>query len=462
MRRRYDRPQSRSLFRAHHSAFIVCFLVFLFSLSICVSFGNAWEKSKPKIQEWQINGILGALDDGYTEVKQTAFEKLGEFSSKDLRAFPKQSEEIGKRAIDTIKKSEKEDFNLRYSAVRVLGNTGRTDNTVVQILLDILGSVEERSDVRGRALEALGNIGKTNTIAVQFLTDAFKNKEVVRVDDRLEVAMALENTGRDETAVQFIIDVLKNSEVDSNIRIRAAEALGNVDKADDTVVQALTNVLKNSNTAPDLRVKAAEALGNLGKADDTVVLALTNILKNGKEGSFNLHADAIKALGSVGKANDTAIKVLTDILANSKTDSYIIDYYYAAEALGNTRRANDMAVQAFTNILRLRDSRVDSFLQGTAIEALGNIGKGNDTAIQVLTNVVKDKTTDPNLRVKATKALGNLQQLTLGDLFILIERLEDGSYDPPGEMRFTSYYYGRGENEIKILLKWLGSPKRMF
>ena len=94
MRRRIDRPFPR----IHRSVFISCFLAFLFSLSICVSWGNAKEKPKPKLQEWQINGILAALDDGYVGVKQKAFERLVKFDAADLKAFPKPSEEVEKRA----------------------------------------------------------------------------------------------------------------------------------------------------------------------------------------------------------------------------------------------------------------------------------------------------------------------------------------------------------------------------
>ena len=98
MRRRIDRPFPRFSFRVHRSAFIGCLLAFLFSLSIGISWGNAKEKPKPKLQEWQINGILAALDDGYAGVKQKAFRKLGEFDAADLKAFPKPSEEVEKRA----------------------------------------------------------------------------------------------------------------------------------------------------------------------------------------------------------------------------------------------------------------------------------------------------------------------------------------------------------------------------
>src|SRR5690242_13808010 len=110
-------PKKHTLSTKH--AFISLLLALLFSFSICISFVNAQEEPKPKLQEWQMNGILAALDDDYSGVKKTAFDKLAEYDAKDLKAFPKQSEEIGKRAIDLINNS-KEDFPLRFSAVEAL------------------------------------------------------------------------------------------------------------------------------------------------------------------------------------------------------------------------------------------------------------------------------------------------------------------------------------------------------
>ncbi|MCY7272517.1 MAG: HEAT repeat domain-containing protein, partial [Phormidesmis sp. CAN_BIN44] len=176
MRRRIDRHLPRFPFRVYRSAIVGCFLAFLFSLSIGVSLGNAQEEPKPELQEWRINGILAALDDGYSAVKQTAFEKLLDFDAEDLKAFPKQSEEIGKRAINLLNNS-KEDSDLRSKAAEALGNLDKSNPAAVQSLTSVLNNSKENSNLRSSAAEALGYLGKSNPAAVQFLTSVLNNSK---------------------------------------------------------------------------------------------------------------------------------------------------------------------------------------------------------------------------------------------------------------------------------------------
>lgn len=57
-----------------HKKLAVYGLLFIVGLAIVLLVASPWinaqEPPKTKLQEWQMNGILAALDDGYPEVKR--------------------------------------------------------------------------------------------------------------------------------------------------------------------------------------------------------------------------------------------------------------------------------------------------------------------------------------------------------------------------------------------------------
>lgn len=409
MRRRVARPRSRFPFHLYHFAFIVCFLAFLFSLTICADFGNAQEKAKPRILEWQINGILAALDDGYPTVKQEAFQKLVAFDAENLKAFPKQSEEIGERAIKVLKsevaKNSKEDSDLRISAVRALGNVGKTNIEAVQILTEILRNNKEDDPLRLTTVEALRDMGKLNTEAVQILLRIVKNNKEDRIL-RSTAAEALGNAAEINIAtVQILTSILKNDEYYD--LIKPFQALGKVDRTNSAAVQiVLSDVLKNTKENLRPRIVAAEALRSVGKLNTETVQTLTDIVKNNKE-DRTLRITAAEALGNVDKLNTETVQILTSILKNSKEDSHL--RIMAVELLGNAGKLNTEAIQILTGILKNggEDDYDRSSIRSNALQVLGNVGKTNSAAVQVLISLVKNDEEDLDLHIDAVEALGN-------------------------------------------------------
>ena len=67
------------------SRFILYPLAFIFSFLLCLPWVSAKETPKPKPQDWQINGIVAALDDGNDQIKKLAFDKLNEYDRKKLQ-----------------------------------------------------------------------------------------------------------------------------------------------------------------------------------------------------------------------------------------------------------------------------------------------------------------------------------------------------------------------------------------
>jgi len=409
---RPQRLQKQSAF--YRLLFVVCLTIGLLVVPPWVS---AKESQQPKPQEWQINGILAALDDGYPGVKQAAFGKFAEYDAKDLAAFPKQSEEMVKKAIGLVNDSKAESY-LRIMAAAALRDLGRADVSVVKFLTNLLNDSKAESYLRINAARALGRLGKA-----------------------------------DANVVKFLINLVDDSKEDSSLRINAAYALGALGKADVSVVKFLTNLLSDSKAESYLRINAAGALGRLGKADASVVKFLTNLINNSKEDS-SLRMQAAAELATLSKADANVVKFLTNLVNNSKEDSSL--RINAAYALGNLGKADASVVEFLTNLIN--DSRATSYARVIAADALGNLGKADASVVEFLTNLINDSKADFDSRVKAAYALGNLKRLNLAEVFVLINLIYAADSNHLVEPRFAVYFYSGGDSSIKTLLKWIGRP----
>ncbi|WP_442944133.1 HEAT repeat domain-containing protein [Nostoc sp.] len=120
---------------------------------------SAKEKPKPKPQDWQINGISAALDDGYDKVKEYALYQLGEYNLKDLKSVGKKPEEIAQKAAKILK-DEKVSPDVRSGAAVALGNLGSAAANYVPDILNFLKDEKVDANLRSRAAVALGKIRK--------------------------------------------------------------------------------------------------------------------------------------------------------------------------------------------------------------------------------------------------------------------------------------------------------------
>ena len=103
------------------SFFLVFTFTFLFILQLSLPWVNAKEAPKPEIKDWQISGIVAALDDGYPQVQGIAFSNLTKYELKNLNK--QQAKKIAKKAANVLK-DEKVDLLVRRKAVLALSNLG--------------------------------------------------------------------------------------------------------------------------------------------------------------------------------------------------------------------------------------------------------------------------------------------------------------------------------------------------
>ena len=139
--------------------FLFCFTLLL-TLFLSLPWVNAKETPKPEPQDWQINGIVAALDDSYDKVKGYAFDKLAAYELKDLKTVFKKPEEIAQKAAQILK-DEKVDLNVvRGSAAEALSKFGQAAARYIPNIANILKDEKVDSSVRGSAAVALSNFGQ--------------------------------------------------------------------------------------------------------------------------------------------------------------------------------------------------------------------------------------------------------------------------------------------------------------
>jgi serine/threonine-protein kinase len=182
---------------------------------------------------------------------------------------------------------------------------------------------------------------------------------------------------------------------DSNVRWRAAEALGNMGGEARPAVPAITALLRDRNEV--VRWRAAEALGKVGPEAREAVPALVAAL-SGPPGL--LTTEAAKALGRIGPSGRESVPALARALGNTE----VFTRREAAKALVRMGASGAPAVDAL--IAALRDK--DKVVRAEAARALGRVGPGARAAVPALTAASRDS--DDLVRLAATQALELVQK----------------------------------------------------
>ncbi|MCW5317295.1 PBS lyase [Nostoc sp. KVJ3] len=402
--------------------FLFCFTLLL-TFFLTLSWVNAKEKPKPRPQDWQINGISAALDDGHDQVKGYALNKLVEYDLKDLKSLGKKPDDIAQKA-DKILKDKSVDKYVRRGAAVALGNLGEAAKPYLKDILDILKDKSVDINVRSGAAVALGNLGEAAKPYVKDILDFLKDKSVAS-NVRSGAAVALGNLGEAaKPYVKDILDILKDKSVDSDVRSGAAEALGNLGEATKPYVKDILDILKDKSVDSDVRYGAAVALGNLGEATKPYVKDILDILKD-KSVDSNVRRGAAEALGNLGEAAKPYVKDILDFLKDKTVDSDV--RRGAAEALGNLGEAAKPYVKDILDFLK--DKSVDINVRRGAAVALGNLGEAAKPYVKDILDFLKDKSVDINVRYGAAVALGNLGEVNKPYVKDILDILKDKSVD---------------------------------
>ncbi len=444
--------------------FILFPLTFLLIFFLSFPWVNAKEAPKPKPQQWQIDGIMAALDDDYDKVKSNALDKLSGYEAQDLKPLLKKRSDVVEKVAKLLKDKSVDSF-VRSNAAKALGNMGDAGKPYVKDIFDLIKDKSVDSDVRSGAAQALGNMGDAGKPYVKDIADILKDKSADS-DVRSGAASALGNMG--DTAksyVKDIADILKDKSIDSDVRSSAASALGNMGDAAKPYVQDIADILKDKSVDSFVRSSAASALGNMGDAAKPYVQDIADILKDKSVDSF-VRSNAASALWNMGDAAKPYVKDILDFLKDKSVD--LIVRGIAASALGNMGDTAKPYVKDIADILK--DQSVESTVRGSAASALGNMGDAAKPYVQDIVDFIKDKSVDSDVRSSAVQALGNIQQLKLEEVAIVLDNVYYAGQSNISSLslslgfenwRFSTYYLSGGTDEVKTLLKWTGYPQKL-
>ena len=475
--------------------FFLFFLAFILIISCSFPGINAQEESKPKPEDWQLNGILAALDDPYPGVQGQAFGQLSKYDwqgmpsdkVKDIAFFVTKAANVlndkqvapfvrGKAAealgnlgdaakpyisdvIEFLKNVQADSFILS-NAARALGNIGDTAKPYIPDLVEILKDKQVDSNVRRGAALALGKLGDTAKPYIPDLVEILKDKQVDS-KVRSSAALALGNLG--DTAKPYIpdlVEILKDKQVAPGIRVSAAQAWGNLAYTTEAYIPDLVEILKDKQVAPGIRVSAAQAWGNLAYTAQNEILNIIEIAKDEQVDSY-VRSHALRALGNLGDAAEPYIPDLFEILKDETVDSDVRSN--AVWALGNLGDAAKPYIPDLVEILK--DEQFDSGVRSNSARALGNLGNAAKPYIPDLVEVFKDRQINSYMRNYAAEALGKIGKLELENLIFVLQNIYFEYYSNSSfsrslsffnQWRFKTYFLGGGKQEVKILLAWLG------
>ncbi|EAW38026.1 NACHT domain-containing NTPase [Lyngbya sp. PCC 8106] len=226
---------------------------------------------------------------------------------------------------------------------------------------------------------------------------------------REKAAEALGELGNSsQTVVDALLQALTDE--DSDVSWRAAFALGQLGKGSQTVVDALLTTLSDEDS--DVRGNAAIALGQLGKGSQTVVDAQ---LKTLSDKAPYVRGWAARALGMLGNSSQTVV----DALLQTLSDEVSHVRWNPAWALSKLGNSSQTVVDALLKTL----SDEDSDARGSAASALGKLGNSSQTVVDALLKTLSDE--DSSVRRGAAYALGKLGNSSQTVVDALLKTLAD-------------------------------------
>ncbi|WP_017744034.1 HEAT repeat domain-containing protein [Scytonema hofmannii] len=391
-------PNSRSK-TGKPSPFILYLLAFVLTLFFSLSWVNAKEAKKPKLEPWQIDGIMAALDDGHDKVKEYALNKLAEY---DQSSLGNKQESIAEKAA-TILNDEKVDANVRGKATSALGSLRPSAAKYIPDILKFLNDEKVDANVRASAATALGNLGLSWAKYIPDYVKILKDTKV-NTDVRGKAARVLSNLG--PSAAKYIPDILKflkDAKINADVRGKAARVLGNLGPSAVKYIPDILKFLNDEKVDANVRVSAATALGNLGVSAAKYIPDILKFLNDEKVDAY-VRGSTARALGNLRPSAAKYVPDLVKILNDEKVDAHVRGF--AATALGNLRPSAIKYVPDLVKILN--DEKVDTYIRASAATALGNLGASAAKYTPDILKFLNDKKVDADVRGEAARALGNL------------------------------------------------------
>ncbi|AOW99133.1 signal transduction protein [Moorena producens PAL-8-15-08-1] len=303
-------------------------------------------------------------------------------------------------------------------------------------VLELLKEQSNRID-EWRLLNYRYELGEKDQVITTFLERLKDDKFYVRV----RAADALGELGNSsETVVNALLARFQDE--NSDVRWRVAIALGQLGNSSETVVSALIAKLQDPDAS--VRDRAAVAFGRLGNNSETVVSAL--IAKLHDEHS-EVRGGAAYALGKLGNSSETVVNALLEKLNddNSRVRRG------AADALGRLGNSSETVVNALLEKLHDDNSRG---VRGWTALALGNLGNSSETVVNALLKGLQDDKF--YVRVRAAIALGKLGNSSETVVSTLLAQLQDDKFYMRVRAASALGKLGKTSNHVlPTVIKWI-------
>jgi len=272
-------------------------------------------------------------------------------------------------------------FELEVSSKERVGE--RVDEQVFQIICSLY-----ETDFQGQVLELL-------------------EQQSHRIDEWRLLNYRYELGEKDQVITTFL-ERLKDDNF--YVRVRAADALGELGNSSETVVNALLARFQDENS--DVRWRVAIALGELGNSSETVVRALIARLQ---DSDASVRERAAVALGKLGNRSETVVRALIARLQDP--DASVRGG--AAYGLGKLGNSSETVVNAL--LARLQDP--DAGVRGGAADALSRLGNSSETIVNALLAQLQDP--DVGVRRWTALALGKLGNSSETVVKVVLAQLQD-------------------------------------
>lgn len=427
-------------YRSLLSLLVVCLFAFCSFLSV-VSFANP---PKPKGLQ-QLNGILAALEDGYSNVKGKAFKHLSEYEPAVLQSTLKQPEKIAQKAAAIFRDKTQLEEN-RNRAVEALGVLGDAAKPYLQDIEDYLreGIKDTNSAGYGAAI-ALGHLGE---IAQSNISRLLKDR-TFRTTSGIRVLTwtLLESLG--STAQRYIpeiLNILKDETLGFwPVRTSAAEALEKLGTAAQSSLPELINILerekKRSDVSPDTPIQHAIflawlrlAIANIGGAP--YLSDIINLLQEERNPAANFSQwerdktfwrKALAFLVNQGKAVEPYISELVNLLKDDSKDPYFrCSAALALAKLGKTAQAKPY-ISNIVNLLKDKSQEIE--VRTAAATTVTQLGEAAQPYIPDLINFLEEETLKGH-SYGLVESFGNLGDVARPYVPNLIKLFKDGDSVP--------------------------------
>ncbi|MBD0388113.1 MAG: HEAT repeat domain-containing protein, partial [Nostoc sp. C3-bin3] len=256
---------------------------------------------------------------------------------------------------------------VRISAAVALGQRSSTRHRdsllmlfelAVPDLIDILNKPREfRSDIRARVADALEKI----------IVQAQRYAGLQEDDEKIK------------RVVSALLSILKNKHEESEVRARAAYALGRIGKLAKLSVPTLISILDNETENPILRARSADSLGQSklnAVSDSKAIHSLTKAAIE-QNNDVGIRLSAVSALGTIKADIKLLVPVLIKVLENDHELQVRERAAYALGTVGNDLRA------VFALISVLKNETQKEGIRATAASALREMASNSGTTLQL-------------------------------------------------------------------------------